>query len=78
MEERQKLAQVIQRLKTDEAFRRSVLAAPRETLKAELGISDEVYQAIATVAPALLAGGLFVLANGAPPEPEVWGGWGLG
>jgi hypothetical protein len=76
MEEKQKLAQVIQRLRSDEAFRRLVLTAPRETLKAELGISDEVYQAMVTLAPALVAGGLFVLAHGAPPEPERWSGWG--
>lgn len=78
MEEKQKLAHVIQRFRTDEAFRRLVLTAPRETLKAELGISDEVYQAMVTLAPALVAGGLFVLVNGAPPEPEDWGNWGKG
>ena len=81
MEEKQSLVRAIQRLATDEELRHRLLSAPREVVMAELGISSETYHALVSLAPVLLAGGLFVLAGGGPPgtvgtDSIPWGGWG--
>lgn len=80
MEDRESLVRVVQKLATDEEFRQRLLNAPREVVMAELGISAETYQALVSLVPVLLAGGLFVLAGGGGPGTEgidsSWGGWG--
>jgi len=80
MSEKEGLITVIHRLATDEGFRRQLLVAPREVLMAELGISEEAYDALLAVAPVILAGGLFMLQGGGSPNPDPlaeadWGGW---
>jgi hypothetical protein len=81
MAERESLVRVIQRLAVDEEFRHRMLNTPREVVMAELGISGETYQALVSLVPVLLAGGLFILAGGGLPGTEGidspgWGGWG--
>jgi hypothetical protein len=73
------LLRVIHRIVTDEEFRNRLACAPRETLITELGLSGENYQALMALAPVLLAGGLFMLANGGVIDPSSVpqvGGWG--
>jgi hypothetical protein len=81
VEERESLVRAVQRLAKDEEFRHRLLNTPREVVMAELGISSETYQALVSLVPVLLAGGLFVLAGGGLPgtegiESPTWGGWG--
>lgn len=81
MEERESLVRAVQRLATDEQFRHRLLSTPREVVMAELGISGETYQALVSLVPVLLAGGLFVLAGGGSPgiegmDTSSWGRWG--
>jgi len=81
MEEKPSLAKAVQRLLTDEELRRQLLMTPREVLMVELGISGETYDALMSLVPVVLAGGLFLLSSGMDPgahtidEPG-WGGWG--
>jgi hypothetical protein len=81
MVEKTSLAGAIHRLATDEELRRRLLIAPRQVLMAELGISGETYEALVSLIPIVVAGGLFVLSGGAPtgangPDSPGWGGWG--
>jgi hypothetical protein len=81
MAEQERLVRAIHRLATEQEFRQRLLIAPREVLLDELGVSGEVYQALVSLVPVLLAGGLFVLTGGQPPggndvESAVWGHWG--
>lgn len=73
------LLEIIQRLVTDSDFREQLTIAPRETMMTELGISQEVYNALIALVPVLLAGGVWILGDGpfdgdifAPPHD--WGG----
>lgn len=81
MSEKRGLLKLIQRLATDEEFRRRFMVTPREVLMAELGISREVYDALVGLAPVLLAGGLFALGDFSSSgqdgviQPD-WGQWG--
>jgi hypothetical protein len=63
------LLSIVHRLVIDEDFRERFVTIPKETLMAELGVSDEVYRNLAALIPVLLAGGLFVLGNGSSPDP---------
>jgi hypothetical protein len=81
MTEKESLVRAIHRIMTDEGFRRRLRVTPREVLMAELGISGETYDALLSLAPIMLAGGLFALAAGISPElgdlvDPYWGGWG--
>lgn len=77
MSEKETLVGIVQKLVADEAFRQRVMLAPRETLMTDLGISGETYDALMTIVPAVLVGGLFFIGNGFSPEKSLmWGGWG--
>ena len=81
MEEKVSLAKAVQRLLTDGDLRRRLLVAPREVLMAELGISGETYDALTSLVPVVLAGGLYLLSGAVEPgtlpgEGSTWGGWG--
>jgi len=78
MTEERSLLSLIHQFVTDDSFRNRLMHVPRETLIAELGISGEIYQALMTVAPVLVLGGLFILQGGVDgrPGPDAWGGWG--
>jgi hypothetical protein len=81
MAERETLVGIVQRLVTDEEFRRRLMVTPREVLLAELGISREAYDALIGLAPVLLASGLLILGDGPLPGPDGllqpnWGRWG--
>jgi len=83
MADKERLVEVIHRLASDEELRRQLMIAPREVLMAELGIPNEVYDALVGLAPVLLAGGLLVLGGGVSPDPDGlmqpdFGGWGKG
>ena len=80
MEDRESLVRGVQRLVTDEEFRRRLIVTPRRVLMAELGISGEAYDALIRLAPVLLAGGLLILGDGTWPGPDGvlapgWGRW---
>lgn len=82
MEEKESLVRAIRRLVADKELRGRLLAAPRQVLMAELGISGEVYDALLGLAPVLLAGSLILLEGGTPPASGgtstegAWGRWG--
>ncbi|MCL7455473.1 MAG: hypothetical protein M8467_20755 [Anaerolineae bacterium] len=81
MAEREGLVKVVQRLATDEEFRRRLMVTPREVMMVELGISGEAYDALLSIVPVLLAGGLLVAGGGTPPDSNTidsptWGSWG--
>jgi hypothetical protein len=80
MAEREGLLGIVQRLATDEEFRHRLMVTPREVLMAELGISGEAYDALISIVPVLLAGGLLVFGDAASPAPNAidspqWGSW---
>lgn len=76
------LLNIVHRLVVDDDFRKRFATIPKETLMAELGVSEEAYSTLVALVPVLLAGGLFVLGDGpslnsaAPGRvfPE-WGKW---
>jgi hypothetical protein len=82
MTEERKLLRAVQRLMADKESAKRLMAAPRETVTTELGISRESYDALVALVPVLLAGGLFVASGGLAPgvdpsgvvNPE-WGKW---
>lgn len=82
MEEKESLARAIHRLVADKELRGRLLAAPRQVLMAELGVSGEVYDALVGLAPVLLAGSLVLLQGGTSPgsggvsTEGTWGRWG--
>ena len=84
MTENQELLKIAHRFVTDREFRNRLMVAPRETLATDLGISKENYDALVAIVPALIAGGLFVVASTGSPQPSGpivnspggWGGWG--
>jgi hypothetical protein len=80
MAEKEGLLRIVQRLATDEEFRHRLMVTPREVLMAELGISVEAYDALISIVPVVLAGGLLVFADAASPPSNVidspqWGSW---
>lgn len=83
MTEERKLLRAVQRLTADKGLAKRLMAAPRETVLTELGISRESYDALVGLVPVLLAGGLFVASGGLAPggdpsgiiSPD-WGRWG--
>ena len=83
MTEERKLLRAVQRLTADKELARRLMAAPRETVLTELGISRESYDALVGLVPVLLAGSLFVASGGLAPggdpsgiiSPD-WGRWG--
>ena len=76
------LLNIVHRLVADDDFRKQFATIPKETLMAELGVSEEAYRTLVALVPVLLAGGLFVLGDGPSPNstapgrvfPE-WGKW---
>ena len=78
MTEERSLLSLIHQLVVDDSVRSRLLHAPRETLIDELGISGETYQALMTVVPILVAGGLVILQGSADGGPGIdsWGSWG--
>ena len=82
MTEQKRYLKLAHRLVVDEQFRSRLVMAPREILITELGISRKTYEALVSIVPAVVAGGLFVLASHPPIGAEEmldpnWGGWGL-
>ena len=80
MTEQRGLLQVVSRMVADEAFRKRLMIAPKETLTTELGISKENVEALVALLPVLLAGGFVILGDVLPPGLEGtqatgWGGW---
>jgi hypothetical protein len=86
MTEERSLLNLIHQFVTDDSFRSRLMHAPRDTLITELGISRETYDALVTLAPVLVLGGLFLLEGGMSPggglaassQPGTWSGWGRG
>ena len=80
MAEKEPLMKIVQRLATDEEFRRQLMITRRDVLMDELGISGEAYDALVGLIPVVLAGGLIALGDGASPASDVggspqWGSW---
>jgi hypothetical protein len=67
------LLNIVHRLVVDDDFRKRFATIPKETLMAELGISEEAYSSLTAIVPVLLAGGLFVLGNGPSSDPGTSG-----
>jgi hypothetical protein len=84
MTEQRSLLSLIHWFITDDSFRSQLMHTPRETLISELGISRETYEALVTLAPVILLGGLFLLGGGMSPDGGLavdprspnWSGWG--
>jgi len=82
MTEDKGLLNIIHRLVADDDFRERFATMPKETLMAELGLTEESYRALAAILPALLAGGLLALGEGPSGDPGTngigfppYGGW---
>ena len=75
MAEQNGLLNLAQRLVSEESFRNQMMMAPKETLITELGISRENYEALMTIIPVIVAGGIIVVGAVSPTGSSL-GGWG--